>query len=92
MRFRQVQTIAGKGPGPAQFSAALRGVAVDSQGRTLAAGDSEIKLFTGAGAISRRWSTAMPAHCVAAAPDGNVYAGETGQIEIFDAAGTLLKT
>jgi sugar lactone lactonase YvrE len=92
MQYRQLQTISGKGPGPAQFREALRGIAVDSHGRILAAGDSEIKLFTAEEAISRRWSTAKPAYCVAVASDGNVYAGETGQIEIFDPAGKLLNT
>jgi hypothetical protein len=80
MQFRHVQTIAGKG--------ALRGIAVDGNGQLYTAGDSEIKVV----GLNRRWSTSRPAHSVAVASDGTVYAGEIGQIEIFDGAGTLLNT
>src|ERR1035441_1976435 len=80
MQYRHVQTIDGKG--------ALRGIAVDGHGQLYAAGDSEIRVL----GRSKRWPTTRPAHAVAVASDGAVYAGEVGQIEIFDGAGKLLHT
>jgi hypothetical protein len=87
MQYRQVSVLAGKGDGPSQFRSELRGIAAGRNGRIYAAGDSEIKVFGPSGAIERRWATAKPALAVAIAPDGSVFVGETGQIEIFSAAG-----
>src|ERR1035437_7296387 len=80
MQYRHVQVIDGKG--------ALRGIAVDGNGQLYAAGDSEIKLL----GLNVRWPTSRPAYAVAVASDGAIYAGEPGQIEIFDGAGKLLHT
>ena len=80
MQYRHVQTIDGKG--------ALRGIAVDGHGQLYAAGDSEIRVL----GLNKRWPTTRPAHAVAVTSDGAVYAGEIGQIEIFDGAGKLLHT
>src|ERR1039457_6775556 len=80
MQYRHVQTIDGKG--------ALRGIAVDGRGLLYAASDSEIRVL----GLNKRWPTTRPAHAVAVASDGAVYAGEIGQIEIFDGAGKLLHT
>ena len=80
MQYRHVQTIEGKG--------ALRGIAVDGNGQLYAAGDSEIKVI----GLNRRWPTSRPVHSVAVASDGAIYAGEIGQIEIFDSAGKLFHT
>jgi sugar lactone lactonase YvrE len=80
MQYRHVQTIEGKG--------ALRGIAVDGNGQLYAAGDSEIKVI----GLNRRWPTSRPVHSVAVDSDGAIYAGEIGQIEIFDSAGKLFHT
>jgi len=92
MQYRQLRIISGKGAAPAEFREALRGIAVDGQRRLYAAGDSEVKVFDTAGVLLRRWSTALPPYSVAAAADGSVWAGQTGQLEIFDGAGRLLRT
>ena len=42
--------------------------------------------------MRRRWSTAKPGLSVAVAGDGRVFAGEAGQVEIFDSAGRLSGT
>lgn len=92
MQYRQLRIISGQGVEPAKFRQSLRGIAVDAQFRLYVAGDSEVKVFDGAGALLRRWPVALPPYAVAVAGDGSVWVGETGQIEVFDAAGKLWKT
>src|SRR5689334_11832637 len=87
MQYRQVRIISGKGPNPAQFREALRGIALDPQRRLYAAGDSEVKMFDSKGTLLRRWTTALPPFSVAVAADGKVWVGESGQVEIFDPVG-----
>jgi hypothetical protein len=92
MRYRQMGTISGKGTGPGQFSAVLRGVGVDQTGIVYAVGDDEVKVFDADGNLRRRWKTARPGYCVAVDDEGTVYVGEEGQIEQFDAAGRNVAT
>jgi hypothetical protein len=92
MQYRQVAVIGGKGAGPGQFAASLRGIALDPAGSIYAANDSQITVFDSTGRVRRRWSTSQPVHSVAVAGDGAIYAGQIRQIEIFDAAGRLLRT
>ncbi len=92
MQYRQIRIIAGKGSGAAQFRRELRGIALDARGALVAAGDSEVKVFDAAGALARRWTTALSPYSVAVAADGAVWAGETGQVEVFDGAGALRRT
>jgi sugar lactone lactonase YvrE len=91
MRYTLAQVLGGKGAGPEQFAAALRGIAIDGRDQLYAAGDSELKTFQD-GKLRRRWATAKPGCAVAVAPDGSVYVGQSGQIQIFDPAGRLLDT
>ncbi len=77
---------------PGQFSAELRGLAIDGQGNVYAAGDSLVTVLTSEGRILRSWPTERPPYAVAVAPDGRVYVGQEGQLQIFDDAGRLLDT
>jgi sugar lactone lactonase YvrE len=92
MAYTQVQTIAGRGTGPDRFVTALRSLTVDSHDRVYAGGDSEVKVFGPDGTFERRWPTSSPPHSVAIAGDGRVFVGESGQMEIFDAAGRIAGT
>ena len=92
MAYALVQTIAGRGVGPDRFTAALRSLTVDKTDRLYAAGDSEVKVFGPGGTLERRWPTSSPPHSVAIAGDGRVFVGESGQVEIFDAAGQIAHT
>jgi sugar lactone lactonase YvrE len=74
------------------FTSALRALEVDDARQLYAAGDSAIRVFDRRGGRVRQWTTALPPHAVAVHPDGRVFAGEAGQIEIFDASGRLLET
>ena len=91
-KYNQVQVISGKGENPDQFTSALRGIAIDKRNQLYAAGDAELKVFDGSGALQRRWSTSRPGFAVAVSDGGSVYVGETGQVEIFDTAGKLSAT
>lgn len=86
LRYRRLATIAGKGSSPAQFAHSITGLAVDGRGNLYASGDSEIKVFGADGQFRNRWRTQRPALSVAVSAAGQVYAGEEGQIEIFDPA------
>jgi sugar lactone lactonase YvrE len=88
--YKLVRTLAGKGTAPHQFADAVRGIAAGRQGQLLAAGDSEVKVFDAAGALGTRWKTELAPLSVAVAPNGTVWTGEAGQIEIFDRAGKRL--
>lgn len=89
MQYRQLRIISGKGTGEAEFRQALRGIALDAQGRLYAAGDSEVKVFDNAGKLSRRWPVNSPPYAVAVSPDGMVWTGQMGQVEVFDGAARL---
>jgi sugar lactone lactonase YvrE len=92
MRYRQLRIISGKGSGPAEFHQALRGIAVDGQGRLYAAGDSEVKEFDPSGKLLRRRATLSPPYSVAASLDGRVWLGQIGQVEVFDGSARQART
>jgi len=92
MAYRRVQFIGGKGEGPGRFARTLRGLTVDKLNLLYAVGDSEVKVFDDGGRLRRQWPTAKASYSVAVAGDGSVYVGETGQVEIFTAAGRLRDT
>jgi len=92
MTYRHLMSIGGKGDAPEQFAEALRGVAVDRDGRLYAVGDREVKVFDGQGAVLRGWTTAAPGHSVAVDTEDRVFVGETGQVEQFSSRGRPLAT
>ncbi len=57
MGYRKIRAISGRGLGEDQFREALRGIAVDVEGRVYAVGDREVKVFDGEGKLQRRWPT-----------------------------------
>ncbi len=90
MEYRQALVISGKGAEENQFTETLRGIAVDGSGLIYAVGDLDVKVFDGAGKLLRRWRTEQPGYCVAIDDKGDVYVGEVGRIEKFDATGNRL--
>jgi hypothetical protein len=83
VRYRHAGTLAGRGSGDTHFRGALRALALDARGCLHAAGDAEIKVFAPDGGLERCWATTGPVHAVAIAPDGRVFTGGQGRIEIF---------
>lgn len=88
-KYRALRTVSGQGTRPDQFREALRGVAVDAEGRLYLAGDSEVKVFDAEGLMRHRWFTSRPAFAVAV--DGaDVWVGQEGQVEVYETGGTRL--
>ena len=69
------------------FRKSLRGVAVDAADRVVALGDGEVRIFAADTSIVRRWRVADTAECLAAGPDGRVYVGGAGRIDIYESGG-----
>jgi sugar lactone lactonase YvrE len=83
-QYRQVATPGGT----AQFRVSLDGIALDKSGNVVALGDGEIRIFQTGGNLLRGWKVPERATCVAAAPDGSIYIGASGRVEIYNPAGT----
>ena len=92
MRYHKTQVIAGKGLADDQFTDALRGLAIDGENRLYAVGDCELKVFSPEGKLLAGWPTSHPGHSVGIAPDGHIFVGEPGQLEVFDDKGHLRET
>ena len=69
------------------FRLNLRGVAVDAADQVIALGDGEIRVFASDGSLLRRWRIADTAECVGVGPDGRVYLGGAGRIDIYERDG-----
>ncbi len=65
----------------------LRGLWIDANDRLYAAGDRRVLVLSLAGELVRAIATNKPAYCVAIAPDGALYVGEEGAVQIFTADG-----
>lgn len=81
MAYRLVETI----------SCEAAGLALDRQGRLYAATPEGVTAFE-RGRPWRAWKTAKPAFAAAVYSDGQVFAGEEGQVEIFAADGRPRRT
>jgi len=68
------------------FRRSLRGVAASGDDRILALGDNEICAFDANGAV-RGWKAPDGAACLTVAPDGRLYVGSLGRVDIFGADG-----
>jgi sugar lactone lactonase YvrE len=82
MRFRQARIIACN----------ARALCAGAQNLLWAASGSELLAYNAEGAVVRRLRASRPVSAVAAAPDGRIFAGQQGQVEIFDRAGKLART
>lgn len=82
MEYRQARII-----GEGDFKQALRGLAVTDL--VYATGDSRVAVFDPGGSRLHLWDTEHPGYSIAVSGE-NVWVGQGGQIEIFDAEGRLL--
>ncbi len=86
-RYTPVATLAGRGTA-AEFRTSLSGVAIGA-GRVIhALGDGEVRVFDANGGVARAWKVPEQAACLTVGPDGRVYVGLPGRVEIFSATGS----
>jgi hypothetical protein len=69
------------------FRESLRDVAVDGSDQVVALGDGYVRVFTAAGDPVRQWRAGNGAECLAVGPDGRVYVGGAGRVDVFDGGG-----
>lgn len=80
----------GAAVGAPAFQHALAGIAVDASDQVHALGDGEVRVFGADGRLIRQWRTAATAESLAVGPDGRVYVGGAGRVDIYDRAGTRM--
>jgi hypothetical protein len=69
------------------FLRSLTGIAVGPGDAIHALGDGEVRVFASNGEFIRRWPAPQGAACLTVGPDGRVYIGSLGRVDIFDGAG-----
>lgn len=92
MQYRRSGTIGRERSAAGRLRESARAVAWSPDGSWYLAGDQEIVAFDPEGGLVRRWSTGLPAWSLAVDPQGRLWAGEQGQIEVFSAAGRIEDT
>ena len=79
--------IVGRAASAPPFRQSLLGVAVDAADQVHALGDGEVRVFGPDGSLIRQWRVAVTAECLAVGPDGRVYVGGAGRIDIYESDG-----
>jgi hypothetical protein len=69
------------------FRESLLDIAVDGSDQVLALGDGHIRVFTASGAPVRQWPAGSGAECLTAGPDGRIYVGGAGRVDVFESGG-----
>jgi sugar lactone lactonase YvrE len=72
------------------FQQTLAGIAVDSSDRIYALGDGEVKVFDADGNSRHTWKAPDGASCLTAGPNGRIYFGGMGRVEICSSDGARL--
>ena len=92
MRYRRSGAIGAEGAAAARLQESARAVAWSPDGYWYLAGDQDIVAFDSAGVFLRRWSTAVAAWSLTVDPNGLVWSGGQGQIEVFSSQGQPQET
>ena len=69
------------------FRESLLDVAVDGADQVVALGDGHVRVFGPGGEPLRQWRAGEKAECLAVGPDGWIYVGGAGRVEVFDGQG-----
>lgn len=92
MGYHQERVLAGVGLDHGEFTDALRGIAVDARERLYAAGDRKLVVYSLQGKALNAIATERDGFSVATSPDGRIFVGQQGQVQIFDAEGNPTAT
>ena len=85
MGYHQERVIGGVGLEKGGFAGALRGIHVDARERLYAVGDRKLVIYSLQGKCLNEIALEREGYCVATSPDGKIFVGEQGQVQIFDA-------
>ena len=69
------------------FRYSLADIAVGAEDSVYCLGDDEIRQFDSDGAFVRRWDVKPKAACMAVGPDGSIYIGFLGRVDIYSPRG-----
>jgi hypothetical protein len=69
------------------FRRSLAGVAIGAGDKIYALSDDQVRIFEPNGDFVQGWRVPQNASCLTLGPDGCVYVGTRGHVEIYDAAG-----
>ena len=83
-----VTAVLGRAPESLPFVRSLDDLAVDASDHVFALGDGEVRVLGPDGRLLRRWRISDKAQCLAVGPDGRVYVGGAGRVEVYDATGS----
>jgi hypothetical protein len=72
---------------PHVFRRFLAGIAVGSRDQIWTLADDEVSAFEADGAFIRSWKLSQRAACLSIGPDGRVYVGSRGRVDIYDERG-----
>jgi len=86
-RQYRLERVFGEAASAAAFHLSLNGVALDSSDRLHTLGDGEIRVFAPDGSVARRWKVAETAESLAVGPDGRVYVGGSGRVDVYSPRG-----
>jgi hypothetical protein len=82
--------VLGGAASPHPFRRSLAGIAVGAGDRIYMLGDEEVRVFEASGGFLLSWKAADKAACLTAGPDGRVYLGAPGRVDIYDTKGSRL--
>jgi len=86
LTYTQTLSLGGKGS-PNRFKHSLVDIALDSEDNIYGLGDDEIRIFSPAGKFLRSWKVKPQTTCLEAGPDGRIYTGMPGRVEIYSQQG-----
>lgn len=72
---------------PHPFRRTLSGVAATAAGRLFALGDGEVRTYDASGQLVARWPVRSGAACLASGPDGSVFVGSPGRVDVYASDG-----
>jgi sugar lactone lactonase YvrE len=80
--------VLGGSASPGEFRRSLLGISTGAADHIYVLGDDEVRVFDPLLRRVRGWRAPDHAACLAVGPDGRVYVGAPGRVDIFDGAGT----